>query len=197
MRVLYIVGWLFAGLGGAIYHYGPGQDNLEMDRVGALLDEAHQNVRNENWKQAVELFDQVLADLPDENRGEAQQVQLEKCKAQMMAAELPAARKALEVLLKDARAEQNTDPAFVADVESTLANSQYYMTWLMRLEGMSEAEWLPEIEAARQHYTQVTIDAKDRGDSELVAKASEDLESAIRLARIDIGELQGLPLPSQ
>lgn len=197
MRILFIVAWLFAGLGGAIYHYGPGQDNLEMDRVAAMLDQAHQNVRDENWPDAVELFDQVLADLPDEKRSEARQIQLEKCKAQMMAAELPEARKALEELLKDARADQNAAPEFVADVESTLANSQYYMTWLMRLEGMSEAEWLPEIEAARQHYTQITIDATDRGDAEMVARASEDLESAIRLARMDIGELQGLPLPSQ
>jgi hypothetical protein len=197
MRILLIVGWLFAGLGGAIYHFGPGQNNLEIDRIADLLDEAHQSVRDENWKQAVQQFDQVLADLPDDRRFEMRQIELEKCKAQMMAAELPTAREALAELLADARNDPNADPRFVADVQSTLANSQYYMTWLMRLEGMPEADWMPEIEAARQHYTQLSIDARACGDTAMAAEACEDLESAIRLARMDLGELQGLPLPSQ
>ena len=71
------------------------------------------------------------------------------------------------------------------------------MTWLMRLEGMPEEEWMPEIEAARQHYTQLTLDAEKIGDTELAVRSAEDLESTIRLARMDLGELQALPLPSQ
>ena len=71
------------------------------------------------------------------------------------------------------------------------------MTWLMRLEGATEEEWMPEIQAARQHYTQLTQTAEDMGDSELLKRSSEDLESSIRLARMDLGDLQALPLPSQ
>jgi len=115
----------------------------------------------------------------------------------MMAAKLPEARETLEGLLDDVRQADEPDKKFVTEVQSALANSQYYMTWLMRLEGLPEAEWKPEIEAARQHYTQLTIDAKEIGDEELLSRSAEDLESAVRLARMDLADLQGLPLPSQ
>ena len=110
---------------------------------------------------------------------------------------MPAARASLESLLSDVRADEDSKPEFVADVQSTLANSQYYMTWLMRLEGQPEEEWMPEIEAARQHYAQITKDAEKRGDEKMLNSSLEDLESAIRLARMDLSELQALPLPSQ
>ena len=99
--------------------------------------------------------------------------------------------------MDDVREDKDSDKSFIAEVQSALANSQYYTTWLMRLEGLPEEEWKPEIEAARQHYTQLALDAKDAGDQELLSRSSEDLESAVRLARMDLAELQGLPLPSQ
>jgi len=197
MRTLLIVAWLFTGLGGVIYHFGPGQEKMEIDRINQMLKVARQSVEAEDWPKAVEQFDQVLADLPAEKITESRRLILEKAKAQMMAAELPKARESLESLLLDVRQDDEADPRFVADVQSTLANSQYYMTWLMRLEGMPEEEWMPEIEAARQHYTQLTLDAKKIGDTELAVRSAEDLESTIRLARMDLGELQALPLPSQ
>ena len=197
MRVLLIVAWLFAGLAGVIYHLGPGQEHLEVDRVNALLGKARQHVASENYQTALLQFDEVLAALPEEKQEVAQRVLLEKTKAQMMASQLPDARATLQTLLEDLRAEEDADPALIADVQTTLANSQYYMTWLMRLEGLPEEEWMPEIEAARQHYTKLNSDAQKSGDTELAKRSAEDLESAIRLARMDLSELQGLPLPSQ
>lgn len=197
MRILMIVGWLFVGLGGAIFHYGPGQEHLEVDRVDQLLGKAQASVADENWAKAVELFDEVLIDLPNEKVAESRSVLLEKAKCQMMAAQLPEARQSLQTLLDDAREDEDPDKSFIAEVQSALANSQYYTTWLMRLEGLPEEEWKPEIEAARQHYTQLAIDAKEAGDQKLLSRSSEDLESAVRLARMDLADLQGLPLPSQ
>jgi hypothetical protein len=197
MRTLLIVAWLFTGLGGVIYHFGPGQEKLEMDHINRIMKDARTAVDNQNWPDAVSKFDEVLGALPSEKVAESRSIILEKAKAQMMAAELPKARQSLETLLMDARSDQESDPRFVAEVESTLANSQYYMTWLMRLEGLPEEEWMPEIEAARQHYTQLTQTAKELGDSELAMRSAEDLESSIRLARMDLGDLQALPLPSQ
>lgn len=197
MRILLIVGWLFVGLGGAIFHFGPGQRHLEVDQVNVVLNQARQCVAAEDWQQAVGLFDEVLAEIPDDKVTESRSVLLEKAKCQMMAAKLPDARQTLESLLDDVRQDENCDKEFSVEVQSALANSQYYMTWLMRLEGMPEEEWKPEIEAARQHYTQLTIDAEELGDQELKQRCSEDLESAVRLARMDLSELQGLPLPSQ
>ena len=197
MRILLIVGWLFLGLTGVIFHFGPGQEQLEIDRVNQIMNDARQAVVENNWTDAVFKYDEVLNALPSEKTAESRRVMLERAKAQMMAAKLPEARKGLEALLSDVRGDDASDPRFIAEVQSTLANSQYYMTWLMRLEGLPEEEWMPEIEAARQHYTQLTHDAEQLGDDELLSRSAEDLEATIRLARMDLQDLQALPLPSQ
>ena len=133
MRIMLIVAWLFAGLGGVIYHYGPGQEKLEVDRISGLLKVARHNVEQEQWNDAVQTFDSALAEMPGDKVNESRAVMLEKAKAQMMAAKLPEARSSLQSLLSDMRADEEADPKLLADVQSTLANSQYYMTWLMRL----------------------------------------------------------------
>jgi hypothetical protein len=71
------------------------------------------------------------------------------------------------------------------------------MTWLMRLEGQPRERWEREIEASRQTYRLLAEQSERCGNVEAAKKNREDLESAIRLARLDLGELQGLPLPSQ
>ena len=60
MRILLIVGWLFVGLGGAIFHYGPGQKHLEVDEVNLVLNDARQCVANEQWTDAVDMFNLSL-----------------------------------------------------------------------------------------------------------------------------------------
>ena len=135
--------------------------------------------------------------MPAEKTQETRQIVLEKAKAQMMDKKLPAARQTLEQVLADVRNDATCPKSFLAEVESALASSQYYMTWLMRLEGIPKEEWLPEIESARQHYSQVSQLGKDLRDLALVQRSQEDLEAAVRLARMDLNELQGLPLPSQ
>jgi len=197
MRIMLIVAWLFTGLGGVIYHYGPGQEKLEVDRISGLLQVARHNAEQEQWIEAVQTFDSALAEMPGDKVNESRAVMLEKAKAQMMAASLPEARSTLQSLLSDMRADEDADPKLLLDVQSTLANSQYYMTWLMRLEGLPEEEWMPEIEAARQHYTQLAKEAKKLSDDKLLETSLEDLESAIRLARMDLSDLQALPLPGQ
>lgn len=197
MRALFIVGWLFLGLAGVIFHFGPGQEHMEVDRINSTLNKARKNVSLENYQTALLQFDEVLADLPPEKTEVAQRVLLEKTKTQMMSAQLPEARETLETLLNDLRSNEGSDPELVADVQSTLANAQYYRTWLMRLEGLPEEEWMPEIEAARQHYTELNTKASSRGDGKVAERAAQDLESAIRLARMDLQELKALPLPSQ
>ena len=67
----------------------------------------------------------------------------------------------------------------------------------MRLEGLTKEAWEPEIEAARQTYRLLAEQSESAGDTNAAKKNREDLESAVRLARMDLTELQGLPLPSQ
>jgi hypothetical protein len=71
------------------------------------------------------------------------------------------------------------------------------MTWLMRLEGEPRETWEPEIESARQTYRLLAEQAETSSDPVQAKKSCEDLAASIRLARMELSELQGLPLPSQ
>lgn len=197
MRVVLMVAWLFAALGGAIYHLGPGREQAKLDRLDVLLHSAKQSEANGEWANAVDQYNLALAEIPVEHKKESWRVVLEKAKAQMMAKKLPEARQTLAQVLTDIRSDPSPDQHLLAEVESALASSQYYMTWLMRLEGLPKEEWLPEIESSRQHYIQVAQLGNDLQDAEMIRRSHEDLEAAVRLARMDLNELQGLPLPSQ
>ena len=204
MRALFIIAWLFIGLAAAIYHYGPGQKMLEMDQVDSklaqvdsMLAQARTNVSLEDYSTAVDQFDAIMNELPAAKRDLSQRLQLEKAKAQMHAAQLPEARNGLDSLLTDLRNEAEPDQQLIMETQNALANAQYYRTWLMRLEGLHEDVWKPEIESARQHYTQLNEVAVAAGDADAASKTAQDLESAVRLARMDLEELQGLPLPNQ
>ena len=197
MRSLLIVAWLFLGLGIAIYHFGPGQQQVEIDHIAEILDTARSNVEAGQFADSVNQFDEVLTSMPADRVAQSRAIQLEKAKAQMLAAQLPESREALAALLEEVSSDEVVNVRFETEVRAALASSQYYTTWLMRLEGLPEDEWKPEIEAARQHYTLLTKMADQVNDADLEVRSSEDLESAIRLARMDISELQGLPLPNQ
>jgi len=201
MRILLIVAWLFAGLGGLIYHFGPGQEHQELESLDRRISDARLLLSDEKFSEAVDQLEGVITDLPEDDNQTSVGLKLQRCKAQMMSGQLPDARVELEALLEEARADETIDPEMLAEVESTLAGSQYFMTWLMRLEGMPEEEWMPEIEASRQHYRQVAMAAESLPDDEvgdeLALRSRQDLEAAIRLARMDLSELQGPPLPRQ
>jgi hypothetical protein len=115
----------------------------------------------------------------------------------MLVEQLPVAHEELKGLVDDLTADPTADPKLLAEAQSALANSQYYLTWLMRLEGKPPEEWEPEIESARQTWRRLAEQAAADGQETEAQRCREDLEAAIRLARMDLKELQGLPLPSQ
>ena len=197
MRAMLGILWLFIGLGALIFHYGPGLTYSKLDTSGQHAQLAYQAAEAGRWTEAVDQYAEALGSLPEGHEADALRLQLEKAKAQMMAAELPEARESLIGLLQEAIQNHADDRELVNETRSTLANAQYYSTWLMRLEGASKAEWEPEIEAARQHYKALTEEATSHGSSEEVKAAARDMEAAIRLARMDLKDLQALPLPSQ
>jgi hypothetical protein len=200
MRRLLIVAWCFVPILFLGFHYGaPGKKLQTLDQVDLLIKSAKASAGNSDWEMAVENYEEALGLIPKEMATETREVMLEKCKAQMMAKQLPQAHGTLQGLLDDMLAEPVADHnnELIFATRSSLANSQYYMTWLMRLEGEPEERWMPEIESARQHYKLLTDQLKKNGDTERSQKYREDLESSIRLARMDLSELQGLPLPSQ
>ena len=197
MRKLLILVWLLVPVVGAAYHYGPGQGLLVLDDAASLIAKAERHAAAEEWADAVEAYGLALEILPAEEVDLARRAQLERAKAQMFVSELPTAHRDLQGLVEDLKADATAHPALLADARDALANAQYYMTWLMRREGRGEERWKPEIEAARQTYRLLAEEADARGDEAAAQKHREDLEAAIRLARMELSDLQGLPLPSQ
>ena len=135
--------------------------------------------------------------LPEGRVDDARRIRLQRAKVQMFGHQLPEANAALRELVDQMQDDKAADPKLRDEARETLANAQYYMTWLMRLEGLGADEWEPEIESARQTYRLLAEQAEAAGDQGPARKHREDLESAIRLARLDVGELQGLDIPKQ
>lgn len=194
MRNLLLCGWLLLPIGAWAYHEGPGQDHLAREEAAAVLDRAHLAASEDDAARAVELYEEALELLPADDLDHARRIRLELNKARLLSGGLPDARQELESLVADLAAEDGADPQLLARAREALANSQYYLTWLMRLEGLQREEWEPQIEAARQNYRLLAECTQDAG---MVGRHQEDLESAVRLARLELEDLQGLPLPGQ
>ena len=86
---------------------------------------------------------------------------------------------ALKVFLRGGRPELH-----IRDGETThavqyaiIANSQYYVGWLMRLEGQVADNWEPELEASRQVYKLLAEQAEAAGDAPAAKKHTESLEA--------------------
>jgi hypothetical protein len=211
MRKLLIFSWLLLPVGAAAYHYGPGQERLRVDEAAEQVTLAREHVREACavaekegdaaarglWAEAERALSEAIAALPADNVAELRRLRLERSKAQMFISKLPDARRDLEALVGELEADASADPALATDARDALANAQYYTTWLLRLEGAAPEEWEREVDASRQNYKLVAETLVARGDDAGAARAQENLESSIRLARMDIKDLQGLPLPSQ
>lgn len=197
-RTLGLVAWAFLPLIAVAYHYGPGQAAMRADQAGSAIATAEAAVAAQDWKGAVDAYDAALGALPKDHTDAALRLRLEKSKAQMLSAGLPQAHEELKGLLTELNALGAAATPKQAQIReetrAALGNSHYYLTWLMRLEGQPREIWEPEIEAARQHFTllesaTVSVDQK--------ARYQKDLAASVRLARMELSELQGLPIPSQ
>lgn len=211
MRKWLLTAWCMIPVGATAFHFGPGQDHAALDRVAELMAEGQAFAKEGRALQGKEqtlaaagafakadnAFSQALSELPAEHVAESRTLRLERAKCMMFLSKLPDANRDLTRLVEELSVDPDADPELTADARSTYANSQYYMTWLMRLEGEGREKWGPRIESARQTYRLLAERAQEAGDSEALAHHREDLEAAIRLDRMDLTELQGLPLPSQ
>lgn len=194
MKILILAGWLLLLPAALAYHLGAGQTQKALDATATQLAAAERHAQTEDYDAAVEAFDAALKALPQDRQGEAKRIRVERAKAQMLAKKLPDAHADMNALVDELQADPKADPKLLADARAVQANAQYYMTWLMRLEGLGPDLWEPEAEAARQTYKLL---AEQTADPAAKRKHAEDLEAAVRLARMDLSELQGLPLPSQ
>lgn len=185
--------WLAVPFGLYAYHQGPGQEGLALDRVHVALREAEAHSGKGEHALAYEALDQALRGLPPGHAAEARRIRLERAKAGMECSRLPESRDELEGLVDELQRDPEADPQVATEARRALASSQFYMTWLMRLEGLPRDVWEPEVEAARQQYRLL---AEEAGDPATKVARQEDLAAAVKLARMDPAELAGLPIPS-
>ncbi len=197
MKLLFITLWLAVPLAMAAYHFGPGQDLLKNDAAARHLAAAARAVEADDPEAAIEAYDAALTALPTEAVAQARKIRLTRAKVRMPNGQLPEAHDDLDALLTELNADTEADPEVARETRAALASAKYYLAWLMRLEGGSEEEWRPELEASRQHFRHLVEEAQAAGQTTLVTTHRESLESAIRLGRMDLTDLQGLPLPKQ
>lgn len=197
MKILVLTLWCLVPLGLLAYHYGPGQTGLKLDAAAAALEQATSKSASSEWKGAISSYEEALVKLPKERVDEARRIRLELAKARMEAAELPKAREELAELADELAQDPNAHAGLRDETLATLATSRFYMTYLMKLEGLPDSDWEPEIEAARQERKLLVLRATEAGDTEAAKKHADDLESAIRLARMEPEELYGKAIPKQ
>ncbi len=197
MQKLVLLLWLMVPVLIGFYHAGPGQEQALLDEISETLAAAELHVFGQKWVDAEECFASALELLPSERTHESRRIRLELAKVQMFNKKLPGAHADLKFLVDELKNDSSADRKVLTESRAALANAQYYMTWLMRLEGRPKERWEPEIEAARQTFRLLAEEARESGDARSETKNREDLESAIRLARMDVDDLQGLPIPSQ
>ncbi|MGL4462763.1 MAG: hypothetical protein ACRC1K_11485 [Planctomycetia bacterium] len=197
MRGVLLTVWLLVPAAAGAWHYGPGLTHLALDDAGRAATAADQAAAEERWDDAVAGYDEALAALPTDRVKDGRRLRLQKAKAQMMNAGLPEAYADLKNLEDEVAADKTEDEGFVASVRRAMAGARFYQTWLLRLEGEPETVWEPEIEASRQSYRRLVETADAAKDQAAAKTAREDLEAAVRLARMDLSELQAMNLPCQ
>lgn len=211
MRKLLLAAWLMLPVVALAYHLGPGQDQLRLDQASDFMAQAetHQAKAEElkaqgedldatsEWAKAEAALGEALDALPQEQVAKQRELILERAKCRMMISKLPEANTELVTLVQEMDADQDADPLVLREARRAMANSEYYMTWLMRLEGLDRSEWEPRIESARQTLRMLAETPQAGESADLLERDTEDLEASIRLARMELSDLQGLPLPSQ
>jgi len=190
-KTLLIAVWLLMAVALLAYHYGPGQARLALDNAAKKISAARACEAKEDWEGAFEAWTAALAATPKEATTTRQKLRLAQAKTRMYTGELPEAMFDLEALLTEVEG-AGAEKGFCDEVRGTLGGAQYYAAWLMRLEGAAADEWLIPAESARQHFRLL---AEQADNQELADTFKKNLESAIRLTRMDLSELQGLPLP--
>ncbi|MCA9058688.1 MAG: hypothetical protein KDA85_09320 [Planctomycetaceae bacterium] len=197
MRTVFLIIWLALLPVGLMYHLVERDSHQRMDQVGDYLAEARRLRGSEEWGPAVAAYEKALELLPAEPLGNRQELRLEMAQAKMNASRLPEAHEELKGLLDELLEQETRDQNLENRIRESMAHSQFFMTWLMRLEGLPRESWEPEIESARQNFHLLAQRAEQTGSTEAALTQKQNLQKAIQLARLDPGELLGLPIPSQ
>jgi len=191
---LFILLWALTPVALLAYHYGPGQNGLAREEAKASIRAALNFEADQQWQQAIDAYNDALATLPDNEMAKRQQLQLARANARIYIGELPEAMLAMEHLLNETA--KSNDSKLESKVRSSLASAQYYTGWLMRLELAEKKEWKEPLDKARQNF-RLLAEQTAKTDTKASGDHQKNLEAVVRLARMDLSEVQALPLPKK
>jgi hypothetical protein len=202
-RVLWAA-WAIVPVAVFALHMGAGHDLLARDRAGSHLKAALAAEQAEDYATAADEYAAARNDLPEIAVAERSRLALAEARARVYTDRLIEGEGELETLI-----DQLNNPSARGDLSDTeaakltteardaLGTAAYFAAWQMRLEGAAPDEWKPETEKARQQFRLLAETAQASGDKDLAESATKNDEQVIRLERMDLSELQGLPLPKK
>ena len=197
MRTLVLLGWLMVPVVFGAYHYGPGQERLRLDDAAGVLAEADRLAAAEQWQAAVTRYDEAQALLPEGRVDDVRRIRLKRAKVQMFAHQLPEANAALAGTGRPVAGRQDGQPGASRRGPRGSGQRPVLHDVAHAARGAERRRMGARDRDARQTYRLLAEQAEAAGDPQSARRHREDLESAIRLARLEVGELQGLAIPSQ
>ncbi len=197
--------WLVVPLALGAWHAGSGAQHLAEESAARAATQARQLAEAGQWSEAADAADAAVASLARARALEAEsgvvrtsdpqldRVLLAQCAARWRAGDLAEGLDQAITLLSDLEQRAAADPELVRATRSEVASASYVAAWFMRLEGGEDQEWAIAAEESRAQFRLLAETAvPGSGEAEAAAK---NLEAAIRLQRLDLGELRALPLP--
>jgi len=196
MRRIWLSAWLLTPVAILGLHYGPGQAHLARDRADDFRRAAEAAAAGEKWPEALAMYQQALALLPEDDGGRRDRLELAHARTRIYAGQMIEGQEQLEKLLARLEQAPQRDTELMTSVAHELASASYYTAWVMRLEGATAEEWKPEAERARQQFRLLAERAAEAtpADAEVFQK---NLEATIRLEQMDLTMLQAKPLPKK
>jgi len=177
MRKLFLFVWLLVPVAAGAYHYGPGQDRMRADRAAEAVSRAEAAALEARATAAKSGDDAARASWAEAEEAYGEAIEL-----------LPQGSAAEGRRLRLERAKAQMFVGKLPDARRDLASLVDEISG----DPKPDATLLDESRAAlanAQYYSTWLL--------RLGGASREDVESAVRLERMDLADLQGLPLPSQ
>ena len=193
LRKIAMLAWFAAPLLVISWHYGPGQSALARNLAASHVSVARTAAAQADYAAASDAFTAALAGLPPDDPARLP-IELEQAMASAASGELLQGMDQMSDVIKRLNERGEGNGELARATRSELGEAHYHAAWLMRLEGASTDEWTAEVDEARQHFRLLAETTSDPVEVEI---SSKNLESAVRLQRLDLTELKGMALPKK
>ncbi len=185
--------WLLIPLALTGLHFGPGRSWLARDDAATLLRTADRLAQQEQWDQAAIHYTKALAALPQPTTEDRLPLEVALGRARVMAGEIVEGQELLAQSLAEMERTGQSNSPLAREAHYELGTASYYAAWIMRMEGATAEEWLPEAEQARQQFRWVA----ENSEAAVTDESQHSLEATIRLEQMDLSELLALPKPKK